>query len=96
MSNATRAWVRAARLRLKAELGNKCRQCGTTENLEFHLCGPSKKHHGIGTAARLTFYRRQASLNLVVLLCSSCHRHETERLRRKDPYDTTGNPDTWE
>lgn len=74
VSATTRAWVRAARMRLRAELGNQCGQCGGKDHLEFHVTQEGLPHHGTGSASRLSFYRKLASYGLVRLLCPTCHR----------------------
>lgn len=65
--------------RLLKRCGNKCRECGSVKNLEFHHVQghPKKTENGVrGGYQSLLHIQRLLNENegLVALLCSKCHK----------------------
>jgi len=62
-------------------LGNACSWCGSTTDLEFDCIRPQgDKHHKVGSAARVCFYRKQHfEFGNLQLLCRACHELKTSR-----------------
>lgn len=66
-------WARAKRDEMRAALGGKCVQCGTTHNLEFdHIDAATRTWgdtRGVGFVRSITLYRRDYKAGLLQLLC---------------------------
>jgi hypothetical protein len=79
----SRQTVYARRLRelIAHDLGGRCSQCGSTQDLEFHCIEPAgPAHHRAGLAARHQFYRREHFIKRnLQLLCKSCHKSKCRR-----------------
>lgn len=74
MSKRQKEWARNARLRLVIALGGRCVACGATEKLELDCIIPrGHSHHGMASDQRVTFYRRQASVGNLQVLCTRCN-----------------------
>lgn len=72
------------RNKIKADLGNKCARCPNTDSLEFHdKRARGNEHHGLGSKARMLWYREAHSKGEIELLCPRCHRLETQNARIK-------------
>jgi len=68
--------LRAAGVRawLRSQLGGRCRKCGATDHLEFHLkVGDGAKHHLMSAKDRVYFYVQQFVAGNLDLLCGGCH-----------------------
>lgn len=84
MSKRHKAWARAQRAILLEQLGGKCVECGTTENLTFDCIEPQgDRHHKLDTSARMSFYRRQLWLNNLQVLCQ---KHNSKKAAREPDY----------
>ena len=69
-----RKWAKIARERLFQQFGSVCRVCGGRECLEFDCIKPTGSyHHGMGESWRICYYRRQAALGNLQVLCSRCN-----------------------
>ena len=67
---------------LKKELGGKCSRCKSTMGLEFDCILPAgAEHHGLGSAARIRFYRGEHAKGNLQLLCARCHNVKTQNER---------------
>lgn len=67
-------WARNARFNLLFQLGGCCAQCSATRELEFDCIVPQGDwHHRLGTAKRMTFYRRQHKEGNLQILCKRCN-----------------------
>lgn len=55
-------------------LGGKCVYCGTVEALTFDCIKPmGREHHGMSSAQRMGFYRRQWRNGNLQILCNLCN-----------------------
>lgn len=71
-------WAHKAKRKLRKALGGKCVKCTTTLKLEFDCIQPQGHwHHKIGLTWRISFYRQQAAINNLQLLCEKCHLKKT-------------------
>lgn len=81
MSQRHKEWARRARVKLLAELGDKCAVCGVASwaaDLQFDCIAPQgDAHHRKDTSARMSFYRKQHRLGNVQSLCPECHKEKT-------------------
>ena len=67
-------WARNERERLLKLYGGVCRVCGGRECLEFDCIKPQgQAHHAFEWSHRISFYRRQAALGNIQVLCSKCN-----------------------
>jgi 5-methylcytosine-specific restriction endonuclease McrA len=78
MPQDMKVWRKNARAKLIAELGGKCVDCGTTENLEFDHKVPLTDEQQdyrvrIGSNMRICLYRREAREDLLALRCERCN-----------------------
>ena len=74
MARRQREWARRARATLVELLGEKCAQCGSTENLELDCKTPQGDHHHKREWSwRISFYRAQFAAGNLQLLCTRCH-----------------------
>ena len=74
MSKRAKIWAHKTRERLTALLGGRCVWCGATTELTFDCILPQgHEHHGWSTDKRMTFYRRQAALCNLQILCHHCN-----------------------
>ena len=83
--NKNKATTYEQRMKLKKAMGGRCERCGETEKLEFHdKLGRGSKHHALGSAARIRWYREEWNKGNIELLCEMCHRRIelNERLKR--------------
>lgn len=74
MSARQKRWAVQQREELLKLFGGRCRVCGGFECLEFdciQACG--HRHHTYDTARRMSFYRRQAVLGNLQVLCRRCN-----------------------
>jgi len=72
-------WARNARLRLLTALGGCCAECFALTHLEFDCILPQGHvHHTLGTAKRMTFYRRQHTEGNLQILCNRCNRQKAK------------------
>lgn len=55
------------------ELGGRCAQCGTEEELEFDVIVPQNGHQKWNTVRRMIFYRRQNEKKNLQILCRRCN-----------------------
>lgn len=83
------------------QLGRRCRQCGSTENLEFDCVlqtGDSKHHREMSWDQRMRFYVRQHRIGNLQVLCDKCHGKKTAKedyqphLRINEQVSSQGNP----
>ena len=94
MGRRQRFWARRACDKLTTDLGGKCAQCGTTENLELDCITPcGHYHHKIEWSHRISFYRAQHQKGNLQLLCEKHHNQKSRkehpqhgRPRDPDPY----------
>ena len=64
-----REWTKARRMSFFS--GKKCKECGTTENLQLHHIDPKKKEsHRIWSWSKK---RREKEIAKCVVLCHDCH-----------------------
>ena len=71
-------WARRVKQELREIMGERCRRCGATEELEFDCIEPQgHHHHQVGTVGRATFYRLQHKIGNLQLLCPDCHSIKT-------------------
>ena len=55
-------------------MGGKCAHCGSKIDLTFDCIKPmGHDHHGWSTDKRMTFYRQQARLCNLQILCAHCN-----------------------
>lgn len=67
-------WAKNARFALLFKLGGCCAKCSSTKELEFDCIIPQGHvHHRLGTAKRMTFYRRQHAAGNLQILCRRCN-----------------------
>jgi len=76
MRNYLRERYRRRKTKAIEELGNKCTECDTTENLEFHHVDPSEKDFTVTTGATFSEERWNAEVAKCILLCMKCHREK--------------------
>jgi hypothetical protein len=68
------AKCREQKVWLMAELGDRCKRCSATNNLEFDCIVPNgKAHHGKSLCDRIRFYVAEFHRNNLQLLCAECH-----------------------
>jgi hypothetical protein len=73
--NKNKATTYEQRMKLKKAMGNRCERCGATGQLEFHdRLSRGSEHHGLGSAARIRWYRSEWNKGNIELLCVLCHR----------------------
>ena len=70
---------------LKQRLGNKCAQCGSTDNLEFDHIYPTTKLFVITQAQSVSTERLDAELAKCQLLCHECHKLKSIQESGKQP-----------
>lgn len=74
MSKRQKEWARRARRRILDTLGNRCANCGETENLELDCIRPKgDTHHGFSFDQRTSFYRKQMRNGNIQILCAECN-----------------------
>jgi hypothetical protein len=74
MGKRQKQWARRARAELTLALGGKCSACGTLEDLQFDCDSvDGGAHHSYPADKRICFYRAQARLGHVRLLCWFCN-----------------------
>ncbi len=77
-------WAQTVREWLLLKFGRKCKVCKTTgtekNGLEFDCIIPQgDDHHRAGFISRQSFYRKQAKLGNLQLLCQKCHIKKTKK-----------------
>lgn len=73
-------WAQRKRRELMFILGDKCAHCGTKESLTFDCIRPvNQGHHRMSSAARMTFYTRQARAGNIQILCHACNVKKSNR-----------------
>lgn len=75
MGARQRAWAVRARAQLVQDLGGKCVDCGSTNDLELDCVMPQgPAHHGkMESSVRIGFYRRQHAQGNLACRCSTCN-----------------------
>lgn len=73
MKNYMKARWLSRRARYIAQLGGKCVDCGTSDNLQFDHIDPNTKSFTISTQTSRSEEAMQKELKLCVLRCSDCH-----------------------
>lgn len=78
MPQDMKIWRHNARQRLIAELGGKCVDCGSVENLTFDHVTPLTDEQAewrawIGANARMVLYRKEAKEGLLRIRCQRCN-----------------------
>lgn len=76
-----RAKRSAARSREKliSDLGGCCKECGSTERLEFdHLVPRTWDRNKLNAHSRIAMYKREAAEGKIQLLCRSCNARKGE------------------
>lgn len=64
-----REWIKARRMNFFFE--KRCKECGTTENLQLHHLDPKKKEsHNIWSWSK---NRREKEIDKCIVLCHDCH-----------------------
>lgn len=58
-------------------LGGMCKNCGSTELLEFDHINPSAKSFTIGASLEISKAKLKIELDKCQLLCTSCHLDKT-------------------
>ncbi len=85
-----RQWAIAALDKLREKLGNRCRQCGGSGELQFDCVEPrGHRHHTFETNRRACFYRREDKAGNLQLLCPTCHQ---EKSKSEQYWMTAENP----
>lgn len=76
----------------KEQLGAKCIQCGSTEDLQFDHIDPTTKLFTLAKGSSFSEQRWQAELAKCQLLCQTCHTSKTlndlGRIPAKDNHGT--------
>jgi len=73
------------------DLGGRCAQCGSSENLEIDHCDPSEKQFDIGNLLNHSKEEVERELSKCQLLCHDCHKKKSdEELRERN--SGSGNP----
>jgi 5-methylcytosine-specific restriction endonuclease McrA len=62
----------------KIRLGNRCVECGTTEDLEIDHIDPAKKTIKLSNLWSIAEHLFNAELEKCQLLCSNCHRNKSK------------------
>lgn len=74
MGQRQKQWAKRARAELTLALGGKCSACGDIHNLEFDCDSvDGGAHHSFPSDKRICFYRVQARLGHVRVLCKACN-----------------------
>lgn len=60
----------------KKKLGDKCVQCGCTDDLEFDHIDPSTKLFSMSRSSGVSEKRFNEELNKCQLLCKKCHKEK--------------------
>lgn len=69
-----RRWAVRARARLVQDLGGRCAECGSADDLEIdHKHGRDYDVAELGSAERVCRYRREARAGLLRVLCKPCN-----------------------
>lgn len=61
----------------KEKFGGQCKECGSTENLQFDHIDPELKFMSVSLMTRLTQAKFDAELEKCQLLCFDCHMKKT-------------------
>lgn len=81
MTNRSNKWIKKAFQRLRVQFGGCCKECGTTENLQFaHI--RDNGFSGSGRGRKERYYNIKNNPLDYVLLCASCHR-EFDKKRKE-------------
>jgi len=75
MALRQRKWARVASRTLKKNLGGVCALCGHYARLTFDVILPCDggRHHRMEFSWRVSFYRQQAKLGNLQVLCVHCN-----------------------
>ncbi len=72
MPNRQNQWIKKARAKLIQDRGGKCKQCGSTEKLQFaHIAETGL--NGIGRGRKERYYDVINHPYHYILLCKNCH-----------------------
>jgi len=78
-----RQYHKRGRRRIVQQLGGRCSECHTTDNIEIHhRNGCVMSGSGRGRTERLKDWRLEIQINGIILLCRDCH-YESEWGSRK-------------
>ncbi len=95
MGKRQRTWARKERVRIQHILGDKCTDCGGTENIEFDCIEPrGHGHHSKEASWRISFYRKQMREGNLALRCTACHLKKTARQNKPSTPATLSNSTT--
>lgn len=74
MGARQKAWAKGARCRLVTALGGQCVACCSRDNLTFDCRKATGcSHHPWDSSQRMSYYRQQARMGNVQLLCGYCN-----------------------
>ena len=77
MNNYMKNRWKLRRERYISQLGGKCTDCGSSENLEFEHIDPFTKNFAISSASSFSEKRVQEELKLCILRCTTCHKSKS-------------------
>ena len=83
MAKRQREWARRKRDWLFSQLGQACRKCGSTKNLEFDVIipvGNNDHHRRKDWSARMSFYTRQHEQHNLQVLCEKCNSSKQDKM----------------
>lgn len=74
MARHHKVWARDARVRLLIELGNRCAECDSIQDLTFDcIISLGHRHHSMDPSARMCFYHGQHIAKNLQILCRRCN-----------------------
>lgn len=74
MAREHKRWAMRARARLMVELGNRCAECESRNDLTFDCIVPlGHVHHSMDASARMCFYHKQHRDGNLQILCRRCN-----------------------
>lgn len=75
MGKRQRQWAKRARRQLIDQLGGRCVDCGTTDDLQLdHKYQRTWKCRELDTSRKVAMYRREAARGLLEVRCGTCNR----------------------
>ena len=80
-----KTWLQKRKELATRKLGGKCKDCGSSERLEFDHIDPGSKLFSIGGGLGNSSKRLSEELEKCQLLCHTCHWDKTRRQRGLDP-----------